>query len=176
MIAKPLFFLFLLIISTFTNAKLYFIDTKSIPNFTKTLNIIKKQVNLPILFPSTLPKSQQQNYFVNFELTTTGTNKFYLYIDSSKDCHGAHYCNIGMLYVSNKQSPELNDLPKQKRTESILLAKNLKGYFTPGYAMADYHRPEIQWVYRENLYTLTWDTDKSTLTSMANSAIIHGPW
>ncbi|MDR3491200.1 MAG: hypothetical protein P4M12_04050 [Gammaproteobacteria bacterium] len=145
-----------------------------IENLPETLASAKKETDLTLLFPLILPKNDNvAEYFVyaDFSGASHGIN-YRINIDSTKDCHGVHVCNLGYISASKNSEPDVfYDMKKKKLTKPVMLAQNKKGYFTPGHAMGSYFPATIQWQNNGILYTISWDTDQANLVKVANSAI-----
>jgi hypothetical protein len=149
-----------------------------ISNIQKTIAEVKAKTAIPVLFPTTIPvNSKQKKYFASSDLSQANQgNSYTINIDSTKDCHGIHYCNLG--YVSAKKDANwqlYSDMANKNITVPITLAHHIKGYFTPGHAMGDYFPANIQWKENDVLYTISWDTTDTVILNMANSAIKQGP-
>lgn len=156
-----------MLISSWTNQVLSAIwyPAKKIKGFPEATTFIQTKITIPALFPTIVPTKKQSGYFAYVELPAK--NIFYiLYIDHSAECKGAHYCNAGFIMAQK------GHVSKTPTTQPISLAHQITGYYTPGYAMADYHPPQLQWIYQGVLYTLAWDTSRATLIQMANSALV----
>src|SRR5690606_31902918 len=91
------------------------------------------------------------------------------------DCNGVHVCTVGYLRVERNAKPEMQqDRDGNEITETVMLADNIKGYYTPGHPMGSYFPPVIQWNLGDILYTVSWDdkfADKDALKAMTNSIL-----
>jgi hypothetical protein len=145
-----------------------------INNLDVVIKTVKQQSSILVRFPALVPKTDSsKKYFSSADLTRKSQGIDYLInIDSTEDCNGIHYCNIGTVRAKSGAKPETYlDRDNKIITYPVILDNHLKGYFTPGHAMADYFSANIQWQEKGVLYQITWDTNKETIIKMANSAI-----
>lgn len=158
---------------------LHMMPAKSIIGLPKVIEQAKKTSSVPVIFPKKIPAdSQIKTYYASASLTNIphGVN-YMINIDRTKDCHGAHYCNIGSLYAETNANPQIHyDRNHHEITMSVKLHHNYKGYFTPSHAMGDFWPAILQWRNNGTLYTLSWNVnppakEKKALTEMANSII-----
>lgn len=142
------------------------------------INALAKEQNIPVVFPQLIPRDDAyKRYYLSREmLLEDGFNRGYIIsVGYTEDCNGVHVCTVGYLLAQRGMKPE-NALDRDNKniTESVMLAYNIKGYFTPGHAMGSYFQPMLQWNLGDILYTLSWDdklVDVDALKAMANSSI-----
>lgn len=149
-----------------------------IPDIQKTIVAVKAKTAVPVLFPTSFPPNTKlTTYFASSDLSQVSNGISYtINIDSTKDCHGVHYCNIGYISAKKDANPQVYyDMANRKITEPIILAHKIKGYYTPGHAMGDFFPANIQWQENGVLYAISWNTTAAIIRNMANSAINKGP-
>lgn len=153
--------------------------SSAVQDLTKTIADAKKKTNVPIVFPSIVPApAAGVKYYASSDFSAVSNGISYIInIDASKDCNGAHYCNIGSLRAEQGANPQVYyDRNNKEITVTFSLPHNIKGFYTPGHAMGDYFSPNIQWRDKNILYTLNWNanlgsSEQGTLTKMVSSAI-----
>jgi hypothetical protein len=133
---------------------------------------------LPVAFPQLIPKDEARaHYYASSEVfTKDGVSSGYIIsIGYTNDCNGVHVCTIGYVRANKDGEPELfKDRDNNDITESVMLADNIQGYFTPGHAMGSYFPPMLQWQQDDVLFTISWEdkfVNKDALKAMANSVI-----
>ncbi|MCK4609196.1 MAG: hypothetical protein KAT71_06930, partial [Gammaproteobacteria bacterium] len=142
------------------------------PNIHKVLTGLQQKTDIPVVFPSRLPTPPAHTaYYVSTEVTKRG---YTIYVDSSKDCHGVHSCNIGMIKAETGANPVIYyDMQNQELTKSVILNQNRKGYFTPGHPMGDYWPTRLVWRDKNILYTIIWQlkpqSEQVDIIAMADS-------
>lgn len=149
----------------------------AIQDLTNTLAELKKKTNVPVIFPNVVPPpSNNVKYYASSDLSAVSNGIAYtINVDSSKDCNGAHYCNIGSLRAEQGGNPQIfYDRNNKEITVIVALSNKTKGYYTPGHAMGDYFSPNLQWRNKNVLYTLSWNqnlnsAERDTLIRMVNS-------
>lgn len=126
-----------------------------------------------VAFPLKVPQEASKMY-ASFESTDNNAG---ITIDSTSDCKGAKFCNLGELSFQADANPMIYfDRNNKQATSMVSLNKNIQGFYTRGFAMADYSPAKIQWRNKEILYTLTWKIeDKNAFIEMANSVINQLP-
>lgn len=147
--------------------------SQSIANLQSVLAAAKKNTDVPVLFPHLVPQNNNAHYYAYLEPAQTANGADYVIdIDSTVDCHGAHYCNIGSVRAERGGNPQLMyNMQNQEITVAVQLDKQQKAYFTPSHAMADNFPAQIQWRAANILYTISWDTNQAIMIAMANSTI-----
>lgn len=148
--------------------------TAVIQNLSQVIHDAKQKVQIPVIFPTIIPKKSAPQFFANLDSSSKERGLVYrINVDGDKTCNGAHYCNVG--YVTAKQGikPEKYlDRNDQPITETVVLANKITGYYTPGHPMGSFFPANIQWNDKDVLYTIAWNTSsKDSLIKMANSAI-----
>jgi len=148
--------------------------TAEIKNLQAVLQNVRKKTDVPVLFPKVTGLSGGPYYA--YAEAPAGDFTYIVYVDATEECHGAHYCNIGHVeaQVNGKLETEfLMDGKTEVKKTALKLANNITGYYTPGYALADYHPAKIQWEHKKVLYTIAgFNTENSQdFMEMANSAI-----
>jgi hypothetical protein len=148
-----------------------------IKNLPSVIFNLKETTKETILFPKKVP-NHPKKLFASAELSKKSSEILYrINIDSTENCHGVHYCNIGSMTATTK-APD-KSMKNKIITTTVKLANGLTGQFTPGHAMADYWPPQLTWRDKNRWYTLTWNvtvqgmSEKDLLVAMANSAISH---
>ncbi len=145
--------------TAYAGVALPWIQTADVNNINQAIVAIiqKNKFTLPVLFPSFVPApATGTEYYANYDITNAGYD---LYIDSTADCNGAHYCNVITLNVSNLtvgKLPAYRNLHGQHMTTTILLNNGNQANYTEGFAMADYWNPQITWRQNAATFTLTW--------------------
>ncbi|CAN5329847.1 hypothetical protein BH10PSE19_BH10PSE19_07530 [soil metagenome] len=154
----------------------------AIPGLSKLIAQIKPKSDVPVIFPTVVPKSPDNDYYyVSTDplVAKYGIN-YIINVDATKDCKGAHYCNIGYLKAERGNKLQIyRDRTNKEITTTLVLTHNINGYYTPGHPMGDYFPPNIQWVNKKVLYTISWNpapglseaTMRNLLVTLANSAI-----
>ncbi len=149
-----------------------------IRNLNSTLKKVQKVAEMPAIFPTIIPRDAgHTQYFSGYDQDNTAPRKgYFIYVDYTADCHGAHYCSVGYLWAQANEKPETTsyDLNHRNIIEPVSLVQHVQGYYTPGHAMGSYFPAALQWRDKGVLYTLSWDdhaADKSAMIAMANSAI-----
>jgi hypothetical protein len=148
-------------------------STRLISNLTSTLNLLKQQTDVPILFPRKIPRNPNgKKYFIYTELTDQG---YRIYIDDNKDCKGVHSCNIGIVSAEKNGKPEIyTDRNNKVITVPIILPNKTQAFFTPAHAMGDYWPTNLQWQNNQILYSISWQlapkTEREIIIAMAANA------
>lgn len=142
---------------------------KATLHYNKSFSESPLPTNTFVAFPIDVPKANSKLY-ASFEQTPTIAT---ITIDSTADCKGVKFCNIGLLTFQAMENPTIYyDRDNKLATTQVHLNNNSEGFYTRGFAMADFKPANIQWRDREILYTLTWTIgDKDSLVRMANSVI-----
>lgn len=151
-----------------------------IQNLDQTLQQAKKDSAVTVEFPTVIPKPTKiKKYFASYDETSKQNGFAYMInVDSTSDCHGVKYCNIGVVSArSDSKIDMMTDKENKVITTKVMLADGLDGYYTPGHAMGDFFPASIQWLDNKVLYTITWNADvgskeaiRQSLITMANSA------
>lgn len=143
---------------------------EGIKNLPAALQKAEKELGFPILFPSSIPATEN-NLYAYADVTNAGS--VIISIDSTENCHGAKFCSNGAVSIKKAGTPEIREDRSGKTiTEVVPLQGNIKGYYTPGHAKADYWPTSLQWIYQGALYDLSWSaTDRKGIIDMANSAL-----
>ena len=118
--------------------------TDVVQDLATTITDVKKKTNVAVVFPRVVPLPVVDiKYYASSDLSAVGNGIAYIInIDSTKDCNGAHYCNIGSLRAEQGGNPQIfYDRDNKPITINVMLANNIKGYYTPGHAMGDYFSP-----------------------------------
>lgn len=141
---------------------------QNIQNINSALAQIKL-TTIPIAIPQFFPTAKNKTYYAYVEANKLS---YYLYIDYTNNCHGAHYCNAGqMIGQKDGELISYRDNHGNRVTVRILLKNNVQGYYTPGLNLGTYHLPRLAWQSNHVVYTLLWNADQKTLIKMANSTI-----
>ncbi|VVC76979.1 hypothetical protein AQUSIP_23060 [Aquicella siphonis] len=156
---------------------------KVIRNLNQVIEQVKKQSQLSVMFPTSIPKGEQPTlYAMQSSLyDKPDYNQFWeITVASTPDCQ-MHGCVVGSLSVNTKgklekeySQPPFGQNNKPLPKQEVKLENGLTGYFTPGHAEADWHAPALEWQMNGVLYTLSWDMPgdaKMVLVKMANSAL-----
>lgn len=151
--------------------------TMNVRNLAKILTSMKAQSSTPVVFPASIPApSPSVVYYASQNLNLPNkTIKYIISVDSSPQCNGASYCNVGAVMAQSAVAPKVD--PKLG-TQSVTLANDLVGFYTPGHAEGDYFPAKLQWLDNTVLYTLIWRMpagltqaqEQQTFIQMANSA------
>ncbi len=162
------------------------VPSAQVQNLEAVLQEVKKSTPLPVLFPTTIASSPAGAYYAYARSDAPKDYAYIIYVDSTKECHGAHDCNIGSVSaepgaaIKKEFGIDRDDMDWSKRKEikttPLKLDQNITGTYTPGHAEADYWPAKVQWVHENVLYTIKWSTTESpqAFTQMANSAIMAG--
>lgn len=145
---------------------------KEIPNLAQVLSDLKAQTEIPVVFPTEVPKNPTlKQLYAYADPQQVGKTFYTISIDSTPTCHGVHYCNVGSLQVSASGQPQnYTDMNKQNITQPIDLTPTQKAFYTPGHAMADYWPPTLEWRDANYFYQLIWQVrDQSALVKTAQS-------
>lgn len=160
-----------------------FVSSKqAVRGLTKLIAQLKTKTDVPVLFPTVVPQSPDKSpYYASTDLSVAKYGiKYIINVDATKDCNGAHYCNIGYLKAERGTKLQIyRDRTNKEITTNIALTHNINGYYTPGHPMGDYFSPNIQWISKKVLYTINWnpapgiseEAIRNLLTTLANSAI-----
>ena len=138
--------------------------TSKIDGFKAMISQLQSQntSKVSVVFPMGVPKPDHGvTYYPNFDVNSTGYN---IYLDSSANCKGAHYCNLVSLNA-NKATKVLSTYKNQKGqklTKTVTLKNGETANYTPGFAMGDYWNPQISWQNDGATYTLSWVGIKNT--------------
>lgn len=98
---------------------------------------------------------------------------FTITIGTSPDCE-AKVCTVGSLKMEYMENPSIYfNRDNQQMTRQVALGHHINGFYTHGFAMADYWPANIQWRDQEVLYTLNWSgvEDQKLFVQMAKSVI-----
>jgi hypothetical protein len=147
---------------------------------TPAIDDLKTQVTIQVLFPSTIPQGDLPHYYAGSDFMRDAKQQQYtLYINATKECKNAHFCNVGTIKGETVKKPEMyKDRDGTPITVPLSLINNITGYYTPGHAMGSYFPPTIQWVDNNVLYTVSWNggmnqaLEKVILTSLAVSMLM----
>lgn len=151
-----------------------------IVDFNKTVEQAKKTSHTHVEFPAFIPKPEAgKKYFANLDENATQYGfEYMINVDSTPDCHGVKYCNVGIISARKSDQVEMVKDKKNKMiTKPIMLADGINAYYTPGHAMGDYFPANIQWMDGKTAYMISWLFGKMSdkemrdfLVTMANSA------
>lgn len=144
-------------------------EAKSKINYTQSFSDKMIPTSSFVAFPLEVPQTTSK-MFANFDLTNSLAT---INIDSTADCHGVKSCNLGQLTFQASVDPTVYyDRDNKIATSWVTLSKKIQGFYTRGFAMADYSPANIQWRNKEILYTLKWNIeDKDAFIKMANSVV-----
>ena len=152
---------------------------KLIPNLSSQLVEFQTQcaANCKIVFPNSLPQRKEiKQYFLSFERIKSPAREGYLiYIESTKNCHGVKYCNLGVVQVTNEDKPQMyRNIDNKVITQKVKLGDHVTGYFTPSHAIGDYWPAMMEWKKGKLLYHLSWQfqqgqNEKQLIMNMVNS-------
>ncbi len=145
---------------------------KVIPNLSPALTALKAQTNLPVVFPTQIPKNPTlTTFYIYIDPTLVSNTHYTISIDSSNTCKGMHGCEIGVLTVSTTGEPEIyKDMNGNVLTKTINLSPTQQASYTPGHAMADYWPPMLEWHQGAYFYHLSWQVrDQPALVNTALS-------
>lgn len=138
-------------------APIEWMQTRGVKNFNQAIAGIqaKNTSQLPLYFPRMIPTDESVTYYANYDVNASGYN---LYIDSSKTCNGAHYCNIITMNASNVAGtlPVYKNMQGKVMTVTQKLDNGIVGSYTPGFAMGDYWNPQVAWQENKLTYTISW--------------------
>lgn len=153
------------------------IAADSIKDLNQVIEDIKTKIQVPVVFPKYVPKSSQEYFAHSFFSNQKDSTDYWINVDSTKDCNGAKFCNVGYVKAEkNKPIEQFQDRDNKNITIPVALPNHKKAYFTPGHAMGDFFPPNIQWQEDNVLYTISWSNikpsknEKATLLNMAASA------
>lgn len=151
-----------------------------INNLTSVLAAAKKDAKVTVEFPAIIPETKNNvKYFASLDQASKQYGFSYMInVDSTADCHGVKYCNVGMVTARVNAKVDMQTDRKNKViTVPVDLADGLKAYYTPGHPMGDYFPASIQWMDNDVLYMISWNVQSTSeeltrflLTTMANSA------
>ena len=157
----------------------------NINNLAETVDNIKSKTEIPIIFPTQVPKLNKdaKGYFANHD-GKIDNQQYTITVDYTKECHSTHYCSaatvMGRIGVNPEMFYSMNNMPL---TTEVTLDKNFKGFYTPGHPMGSYFSPTVQWRDGNILYSISWqistknqEEEKQTLIKIANSAIAAGSY
>lgn len=163
-----------------------------IPGYQNQLNTFEKNTGCQLTLPCSLPQATIKRYYLHTEKNFAGC---VAYIDSTQDCKGAHYCNIGSIITKQGgkkdasvkidfKHPSHNSVSTDKhgnvmqhitlkssvQSEVIIDADNKQSYaYTPGHAQADFANAQLQWTTQGKLITLIYPSSQDNLITMATS-------
>lgn len=142
-----------------------------IANYDKVVEQAKKSSHITVEFPAFIikPKSGKK-YYASFDENSQQYGfEYIINIDSTPDCHGVKYCNVGMISARKSDQIEMMKDKKNKTiTKSVMLADGINAYYTPGHAMGDFFPANIQWTDGKALYTISWNGENESAISMRN--------
>jgi hypothetical protein len=152
-----------------------FIDAhQAIDHLDASLAILAKKTDIPVRFPQQIPSpTELQHYYLYIE--TLSPHRYLISVDSTPDCRGARYCNVGSVMASKGENPQIQyGMDNQELTVPVQLALKKVGYFTPAHSMADFWPSQLEWREKGVLYSLSWNLakgqpEKETLLRMVNS-------
>jgi len=133
-------------------------STSYVMKLKPTLSALQAKTTLPVVFPEEVPADPNlKHLYASFDSALIHKTAYLISIDSTADCQGAHYCNVGSLALREDGSPQIyNDLQNRPLTKVVYLHEHQKAYFTPGHALADYWPPKLEWRDSKYFYQLTW--------------------
>lgn len=144
--------------------------------FRKVTPKVNAQTSLPILLPGKAPVQlgNQDRLYASGE---GEKNSYDLEIGFVPNCRGSNACMLGS-FLARKGRRSRTD--KTGFTESFMLTKKIKGYFSPTSCGASCSPPAIQWVQQGVIYTIYYrgastTSEKALLRRLARSAIAAGP-
>lgn len=149
-----------------------------IKNLDQVLTQVKKDTNQTPVFPAVIPKTSKSYYASSDATSQQNGFNYMINIDSTPDCNGAKYCNVGRVSAQKGTQPDLmKDKNNKQVTVPITLADGTQAFYTPGHAMGDYFPANVQWVDQNTIYMITWNGEpksekmmRAALITMANSA------
>ncbi len=137
---------------------------QNLPTVLVNVNKLTK-INNP--FPQKVAPQAAKFLFASLDTSQAAKNFYVIHIGATKNCNGAHYCEIGSEVISAKKP----DLTQSTQTD---INNGLKAYYIAGTAKADYWLPSLTWEDKQRWYTLSWKLEnknaKETLLRMVNSA------
>lgn len=145
-----------------------------IENLKTSLESLAAKTNLPVIFPEQLPAPSHSDHYYLYTETKPDSDRYLISIDSTPDCHGAHYCSLGSLTAVRGESPQIySSIDRQELTVPVQLAIKKIGYFTPGHAMGSFWPSQLEWRERSVLYRMSWnlpkESEKPTLIAVVNT-------
>lgn len=130
-------------------------------NLSLTLQQLKQQTQMPVLFPEKIPGSTTRMYASKSSDPSGNYRRYWqINVDSTPDCKGTHYCNIGSLTAELGKKISLNyeSLPDKNShlKEPVKLKDDIIGYYTPFHVQASGIEPTLEWRQGNVTYTLQW--------------------
>lgn len=151
-----------------------------IVDFNKAIEQAKKSSHANVEFPAFIPKPESgKKYYANLDDNAPQYGfEYMINIDSTPDCHGVKYCNVGIISARKSDQVEMvKDKKNKVITTPVMLADGIDAYYTPGHPLGDYFPANIQWVDGKTAYMISWQFGKASnkdmrdfLVTMANSA------
>lgn len=127
---------------------------------------IKKQSDIPVLFPKKIVVSDKKPLYASAASFTSHPDYqqyWQINVDFTPNCQGVKTCNLGFISAekSGKISRSYQTLPENKIhfKESIYITKNIKAYYTPFHIEAGAVNPTIEWKINNVLYKISWRID-----------------
>jgi hypothetical protein len=147
-------------------------EAKAKIQYTQSFSGGKLPSNLFVAFPDKIPFSTTHLY-ADFISLKSGDG-YVLEVAAKPGCEMSKACTVGKLLLQWRANPVIYyDLHNKQATTPVLLHQGIQGFYTHGFPMADFWPANLQWRYKEVLYTLTWANleNKKMFVQMANSII-----
>lgn len=128
--------------------------------------------DLFVAFPAKIPFSGLKAY-ANF-ITLKAGDSYAIEVANKPACEMSKSCLSGSLMLQWKANPTIYyDSEDKQATLPLVLHHGIQGFYTHGFAMADFWPARLEWRYKEVLYTLSWANQESqqVFVQMANSVI-----
>jgi len=149
---------------------------KYVANVAQSIKAFKAKVDLQVAFPRFIPSITEGQYL---HFSAPSRHHYIISFSDKKDCAGANYCTIGSVTAEIGANPVIHYSRDNKElTLPIILAESLKGYYTPGYALASSRPAQVSFRCKNVLYTVSWRANdasdvKMTLIRLAEATIIN---
>jgi hypothetical protein len=131
---------------------------------------VVQSIKQPLKLPTTIPGNKRQPLFAAADVEK---GDYTIFFDTTDECQGAHYCNVGSIGMHHNAKLEKITAFNKVLTEIITLPNGKIAYFTPSHNAADHWPAMIEWKQGDAVYSISWDLpesqEKSTLVKMATS-------
>lgn len=147
-------------------------QAKSKIDFPENMSNKKRAAASFVAFPQWIPTIQGKAY-AHF-IVLQDKRRYAIEAASDPVCDLRKTCLLGSLSLEWGGNPTIYyDRENREKTKRLLLHRGVFGYYTPGFAMADFWPARLEWRYHEVLYTLTWQSveNQGAFVRMANSIL-----
>ena len=130
------------------------IPADQVINFNEVIQVIESTIKAPVVLPRKVFATGKQELYASYDIIG---QDYYVAFNTTPDCLGQKFCNIGHFNGRLNAKPEKIIGPFGSTLSKVIKLRNgKKAFFTPSHAGASFFPPILEWQTSGRLFHLSW--------------------